>query len=103
MAQSKKQKRDASNDFTGGRDSLGPVHPPSFEEEQEAAARMSEAARRWGAKNRRTVARQKFALEEVLLMMDVKKEASVEFDRKYKFRDMCRKSDQWYGRSDERS
>lgn len=90
-------KKNPSNDFTGGRDSLGPVHLTSEEEDREAAMRLAVAMRRWAKKNRRTKARQEFALEEVLLMTGIKKEPSKLFDVKYTLRELSRKSKQWFG------
>lgn len=72
---------------TTGQDSLGPVHSHSPEEEREVGLRMSETVLRWRRRNRHAYKRTQYPLEEVLLMLDVKKEPSEEF----RFKDGMRK------------
>ncbi len=97
----RKKENNSANDFTGGRDSLGPVHPPSEEEEREAGLRLAEAALRWRRRNRHAYRRMQFPLEEVLLMLDIKKEPSDIFRTREAMRGPSMRAKGWFGRRDE--
>lgn len=80
---------------------MGPVHPPSEEEEREAGLRLTETALRWRRRNRRTYRRMQFPLEEVLLMLDIKKEPSKSYRSKAAMKSFSMRSRSWFGRRDE--
>lgn len=101
MAQKKKKTTNSANDFTGGRDSLGPVHPPSEEEEREAAMRLTEAALRWRVKHAHSYDRVNFPLETMLLMAGIKEEPSPKYQLRDRMKKLSEKSPKTYGSYDE--
>lgn len=67
-----------TNELEGSRE-MGPVVPPSAEEDRDAAVRMAGAAERWRRGGRYNRARAAFQLETVLLAAGIKKEPSAEW------------------------
>ncbi len=96
-----KNGRDNTNDIVGGRDSLGPVHPLSREEELEAAMRLTETALRWRRKNRRSYDRVAYPLETMLLMTGIKEEPSEKYQVSDTMKKVSEASPNTYGRSEE--
>lgn len=97
----RKKENNSANDFTGGRDSLGPVHPLSEEEEREAGMRLTETALRWRRENKRSYARVGYPLETVLLMTGLKEEPSEEYQVRDVMKALSEKSTKTYRRHDE--
>ena len=98
-----RNERDNSNDIAGGRDSII-VHPLSHAEKQAAAELIQKLGERWRRRTARSYKRRDVAIEEVLLSLDLMKEADAskawrEYDRRHTLATGSNKN--WFGRSDE--
>jgi len=86
-----RNERDNSGDITGGRDSLGVVHPLSVQEQLDASLALAGMTTRWAKRSKRSLKRRAFVLEELLLMAGLKEEPSEGYQRSAQMREIGRK------------